>query len=648
MERVTRRMRPAVVGLALAAAACENPLLDSVKLEVRAAVAPEILVFKGVVEIPNNGGVPVGVGVVGAVSAKQAMFTIENQGRGDLRLSGSPRVSLGGTHADEFEILSLPNATIAAGTSSTFTIEFEPQSVGVKLAWIEIASNDPDEGTFHVDIEGTGVAAPGPEIQVWCAGQNIDDSGSYDMGGTYVGTPVYATFVIENIGTPGEALALGVPSLSGAESAMFHVDEAPVTPVPEGSSTTMKIRYQPTTGVGTPHEAAVTFTTDDSDEALYVIALSGFVRLPEIRVRQGATELPDGSGTHDFGQCGTDGNGNSTTKPVTFTIDNLGTGDLTITAIGASGADFDLVPGTLPRTVRAGNTTTFTAAFDPTCSGDRTETVSIASNDADENPYTFTLTGEGVSAGKMYWTDEDYGIVFRANRNGSEVEALIQGAAAPFGVALDMAGGKVYWTEWQAARIMRADLDGGSIEQVASVSGYPDGLALDVANRMLYFANNGPKLIQRAPMDGGSVTTVTGGMSGILDVAIDAAGGLLYWPDYATYRIYMGSVSGGSSILASGLPVPNGIALDVAGGLIYFTAQGASRIFSMPIGGGTLTPIASTGPYPVGIAVDAANAMLYWVDRTSGEVMRCTTSGGSREVLFDGFGACCIALDIVP
>lgn len=652
MERVNLRARWALAALALVAA-CDNPLLDSVKLEVKAAVAPEILVFKGVVEIPNNGGVPAGVAVVGADPGKQVTFTIENQGRGDLEISGSPRITVGGTHADEFEIVSLPNRTIAAGTSSSFIIEFKPQDTGARLAWIEIVSNDPDEGTFHFDIEGAGVPLPGPEIQVWCGTTNIDESPgrAYDMGATYVGTPVSATFVIENIGTPGQALHLGAPSLSGADSAMFHVDTAPGTPVPEGASTTMVIRYEPTTAVGAPHQATVTFATDDADEPSYAIALLGAVRLPEIRVRHLTTELPDGSGTYDFGNCGTDGNGNTATTAITFYVDNLGDAELLVTSVTAAGdaADFDLAPGSLPRTVRPGRSTTFTAAFDPTASGNKSVTVSVVSDDADENPYTFTLTGKGVSAGKMYWTDEDYGIVFRADRDGGNVEALIQGAPAPFGVALDMAGGKVYWTEWQAARIMRADLDGSNIEQLASVSGYPDGLALDVANRTMYFANNGPKMIQKAPMDGGSVATVTGGMSGIFDVAIDSANGLLYWPDYATYRIYVGSVGGGASVLASGLPVPNGLALDLAGGLIYFTAQSGGRVYSMPIGGGAPTPITSTGPYPLGIALDKANAMLYWVDRGYGLVMRCGTSGGSPQTVFSGgSGACCIALDTVP
>lgn len=81
-----------------------------------------------------------------------------------------------------------------------------------------------------------------------------------------------------------------------------------------------------------------------------------------------------------------------------FTITNSGVDTLTLTnpltIAGAHAADFS-VQSAPAATVAAGATTTFTLRFDPTALGARTATVSIANNDANENPYVFTVRGVG-------------------------------------------------------------------------------------------------------------------------------------------------------------------------------------------------------------------------------------------------------------
>jgi hypothetical protein len=87
-----------------------------------------------------------------------------------------------------------------------------------------------------------------------------------------------------------------------------------------------------------------------------------------------------------------------------FAIQNLGTATLNltdaspyVTISGANAADFTItaIPS---NSVLAGNSTTFQITFDPSADGIRTATVSIASNDADENPCTFAIQGTGISA----------------------------------------------------------------------------------------------------------------------------------------------------------------------------------------------------------------------------------------------------------
>ncbi|WP_313804546.1 LamG-like jellyroll fold domain-containing protein [Flavobacterium sp.] len=98
------------------------------------------------------------------------------------------------------------------------------------------------------------------------------------------------------------------------------------------------------------------------------------------------------------------------TDPVirTFTIRNIGSNVINLTGaplVNISGsADFVVI--TNPTTPIASlNTTTFDIRFIPSSIGIKTATVSIASNDSDENPYIFQIRGEGIQT--FYDSDGD-------------------------------------------------------------------------------------------------------------------------------------------------------------------------------------------------------------------------------------------------
>ncbi len=86
----------------------------------------------------------------------------------------------------------------------------------------------------------------------------------------------------------------------------------------------------------------------------------------------------------------------------TFTIENLGTANLTLSGsplvsiTGTNASDFTLT--TLPTSpVVASGSTTFQITFNPSGASVRSATLSIANNDSDENPYTFAIQGTGIS-----------------------------------------------------------------------------------------------------------------------------------------------------------------------------------------------------------------------------------------------------------
>ena len=73
-----------------------------------------------------------------------------------------------------------------------------------------------------------------------------------------------------------------------------------------------------------------------------------------------------------------------------------------------------------------------------------------------------------VEAGKMYWIDAFTGMagVRRANLDGTEREALMFNLDLPLGITLDTKGGKMYWTDYNQRKVQRANLDGSGIEDM--------------------------------------------------------------------------------------------------------------------------------------------------------------------------------------
>lgn len=92
--------------------------------------------------------------------------------------------------------------------------------------------------------------------------------------------------------------------------------------------------------------------------------------------------------------------GGSQTKD--YTIQNLGLNDLFLTGsprvqiTGIHASDFSVTLQPALGIIAPGGQTVFEITFTPTTHGVKTAVVSISNNDADENPYTFTIRGNGV------------------------------------------------------------------------------------------------------------------------------------------------------------------------------------------------------------------------------------------------------------
>ncbi|MGB0429412.1 MAG: choice-of-anchor D domain-containing protein [Bacteroidia bacterium] len=131
-------------------------------------------------------------------------FVIENTGSSALSLSGSPIVSISGTHAADFTVVKQPSSSIAAGASDEFVIKFDPSATGTRTATISIANNDADENPYNFSIKGTGVEIPYAALSQ--IGSDIDGEAANDKSGWSVA-----------ITDDGETVAMGAPGNSSSK-----------------------------------------------------------------------------------------------------------------------------------------------------------------------------------------------------------------------------------------------------------------------------------------------------------------------------------------------------------------------------------------------------------------------------------------------
>lgn len=328
-------------------------------------------------------------------------FTIQNTGTTNLNISSA---TIAGANPSEFTITTPPSATIAPGASSDIIIRYNASFTGNNItAQVLIYSNDADEATYNFNIRGTTI---NPEIDILGNGVSISngdtspstaDWTNFGEIDTTIGT-ITRTFSITNQGTTN--LIISNPTISGTHAADFTVTTNPSsTTIGVGVTRTFVVTFNPSAS-GT-RNAIVTITNNDSDENPYTFHITGFGSNSEINITGNATSIVDGDTTPSTTD-GTDfGNTDITfeTKTQTFVIQNTGTTNLNIdipTITGTHAADFSITtnPGTL--SIAPGSSTSFVVTFNPSGTSTRTATLNITNNDGNENPYNFTIRGNGT------------------------------------------------------------------------------------------------------------------------------------------------------------------------------------------------------------------------------------------------------------
>lgn len=248
---------------------------------------PEIAVFDGTgtagaERTDNVGTVAFGSVNTGSSSAAQT-FTIQNTGTGELL---DLAVTVSGEDDADFTVGSLSAVNLAPNDTATFTVTFSPTSAGLKEAVINIASNDPDENPFEINVSGTGVAAAG-EIAVFdgvgTAGtERTDNVGTHAFGAAFTGGgATEQIFTIKNTGT-GTLSGIAVTA-GGTDGNQFFIDvTGMLTSLLPNETTSFKVNFAPTTAGS--KTGVINIASNDEDENPFRIGVSGTANKPTMLI----------------------------------------------------------------------------------------------------------------------------------------------------------------------------------------------------------------------------------------------------------------------------------------------------------------------------------------------------------------------------
>jgi len=346
-------------------------------------------------------------------------FTVSNSGSGDLSLSGSPRVTVFGSHASDFTVSQQPaSATVAAqGGTQTFEITFDPPTTGLRQATISITNDDANESPYTFDIQGTGIITPeinilGNDISIISGASTLSSADSTDFGEVAVSDSIHIiTYTIKNTGPAALNLTGSWPlvTISGTHGGDYSVFSSPSSTIPTGDSTTFQIGFDPI--LSGLRSATLTILNNDPDEGSYSIGIQGTggsggnPTTCEINIQGKLNDIDDNVAVTPSTSNGTDFGSVSLTSGTlsqTFMIHNTGSEDLLLTSLplitisGAHPDDFSITLDPSSPVAPSGSVP-FNVSFNPSHDGLRTAIINIENNDNNESQYTYSIQGFGLT-----------------------------------------------------------------------------------------------------------------------------------------------------------------------------------------------------------------------------------------------------------
>lgn len=203
---------------------------------------------------------------------------------------------------------------------------------------------------------------------------------SISFGQVAVGKQAMQSVSVSNNGTT--ALNITQVKLSNTQFSMTGMS----TPMPlaVGQTASFSVAVNPTAA---GNLSATLTATGDSGSNPVVVNLSATAVSSQPQLSVSSTSI-------DFGSVVS---GQKSTS--NLVLSNLGTADLTISALAVTGAGFAISGVSTPKTISAGQSAQAVATFSPTATGSASGNINITSNDPANPTMNVPLTGTGTQAG---------------------------------------------------------------------------------------------------------------------------------------------------------------------------------------------------------------------------------------------------------
>ncbi|WP_185094411.1 BspA family leucine-rich repeat surface protein [Marivirga tractuosa] len=358
----------------------ENPFNLNIEGTIIPTPVPEIEVSNASVSLTSNDNISFADLVQN--DASDQVLTITNAGTADLVVSD---IQL--TNGTAFSItgITLP-ATIVAGASAGFTLTFSSAVVQNWSDILSISSNDSDENPFNLNVEGTIIPTPVPEIEVSNASESLTSNDNISFANLIQNDASDQVLTISNSGT-ADLVVSDIQLTNGTAFSITGIT-LPATIAAEAS---VDFTLTFSNAVVQSWNDVLSISSNDSDENPFNLNVAGTIiptPTPEIEVNNASVSLAsnDNISFADLVQ--------NDASDQLLTITNAGSADLVVTDIQLNnGTAFSITGITLPVTIAAGASADFTLTFSSAVVQSWNDVLSISSNDSDENSFNLNLTG---------------------------------------------------------------------------------------------------------------------------------------------------------------------------------------------------------------------------------------------------------------
>ncbi len=334
----------------------------------------------------------------------------------------------------------------------------------------------------------------------------------------------------------------------------------------------------------------------------------------------GGTNSPSLNNNTAFGDV--EANSNS---QITFTIQNTKSGGsphnnkLTvnnITISGSNASDFVVSGISFPTVINRSNSTTFIITFSPTLLSEEIASVSISSDDPDENPYAFNLSGTGIEAG--------------TNPSLTLTNTYPLSVLEPSGLAFDKATNQLITVSDNSNLIYRISLTGAVLQTYGYTGDDLEGVSMYTPNKFLVAEERLREIIEYDYVNNTYITHAMTYNNTTLNDANSGIEGVTYNPTTGGFY-FLNEKNPGALIEAnSNFTVTNEYPLNYAGdysgsyyveetGFLWLASDQESTIYKCNTDGTVVNtfPVTTAGGTTIdkleGIAIDHANQLLYAV-----------------------------------